>query len=281
MAAVIAGKLGFDVLDLASVQKHRTWLPRLPCCVLATCSARDCGGNRVHSPSLEATGGWLQLRRLDRAGDRERGWEPCAAASSLARPERAEVSQAFSLTSRAIRLESLTYEEAPMPPYLRLGSIPRKRHTIHPHEPGFKGEGIYYEEVVGLAGFSRAYSIVYHLRPPTRVVRLEPAGTMPADFGDQPSLRHHHVKTRTIPCAGDPITGRLVIFGNDDVTLARCRPEQAAGNCSVTPVPTRWSSFRPRHVHDVWSLAFFATSIMSSSRCDLFNSSRRAGPICW
>ena len=65
-----------------------------------------------------------------------------------------------------------------MPPYLRLGSIPRKRHTAHPHQPGFRGEGIYYEEVVGLAGFSRAYSIVYHLRPPTRVVRLEPAGTV-------------------------------------------------------------------------------------------------------
>ena len=113
-----------------------------------------------------------------------------------------------------------------MPPYLRLGSIPAKRHTIHPHEPGFKGEGIYYEEVVGLAGFSRAYSIVYHLRPPTRVVRLEPAGTVPADFGDQLTLRHHHVKTRTIPCSGDPISGRVVLFGNDDVTLARCRPDQ-------------------------------------------------------
>jgi homogentisate 1,2-dioxygenase len=114
-----------------------------------------------------------------------------------------------------------------MPPYLRLGSIPRKRHTIHRHEPGFKGEGIYYEEVVGLAGFSRAYSIAYHLRPPTRVIRLEPAGTIPADFGDQQTLRHHHVKTRTIPRSGDPISGRVVLFGNDDVTLARCRPAQS------------------------------------------------------
>jgi homogentisate 1,2-dioxygenase len=114
-----------------------------------------------------------------------------------------------------------------VPPYLRLGSIPRKRHTIHRHEPGFKGEGIYYEEVVGLAGFSRAYSIAYHLRPPTRVVRLEPAGTIAADFGDQPTLRHHHLKTRTIPRSGDPISGRVVLFGNNDVTLARCRPEQS------------------------------------------------------
>jgi homogentisate 1,2-dioxygenase len=114
-----------------------------------------------------------------------------------------------------------------MPPYLRLGSIPRKRHTIHRHEPGFKGEGIYYEEVVGLAGFSRGYSIAYHLRPPTRVVRVEPAGTIPANFSDELTLRHHHVQTRTIPRSGDPVSGRLVLFGNDDVTLARCRPEQS------------------------------------------------------
>jgi homogentisate 1,2-dioxygenase len=114
-----------------------------------------------------------------------------------------------------------------MPPYLRLGSIPRKRHTIHPQKPGFKGEGIYYEEVVGLEGFSRGYSIAYHLRPPTRVVRLEPAGTIPSDLGDQPSLRHHHVKTGALSAAGDPISGRIVLFGNDDVTLARCRPATA------------------------------------------------------
>ncbi len=113
-----------------------------------------------------------------------------------------------------------------MPAYLRKGSIPRKRHIAHPQQPGFKGEGIYYEEVIGLAGFSRAYSIAYHLRPPTRVIRLEPAGTIPANFGDQPALRHHHVKTRNIPRSGDPITGRVPLFGNDDVTLIRCRPEQ-------------------------------------------------------
>ena len=56
-----------------------------------------------------------------------------------------------------------------MPPYRQLGSIPPKRHTQLRHEPGYRGEGIYYEEVVTTQGFSRAYSIAYHLRPPTRV----------------------------------------------------------------------------------------------------------------
>jgi homogentisate 1,2-dioxygenase len=109
---------------------------------------------------------------------------------------------------------------------MRLGSIPRKRHIAHPHQPGFKGEGIYYEEVVTLAGFSRAYSLVYHLRPPTRVLRVEPAGTIEPEFAEETSLRHHHFKTRAIPRAGDPITGRIPMLANADVTLARSRPEK-------------------------------------------------------
>jgi homogentisate 1,2-dioxygenase len=112
-----------------------------------------------------------------------------------------------------------------MPPYLRIGSVPPKRHIAHPQQPGFKGEGIYYEEVVTLAGFSRAYSLVYHLRPPTRVTRLEPAGTTRQDFGDEPTLRHHHLKTRSMPRHGDPISGRVVLLGNPDVMIARCRPQ--------------------------------------------------------
>ena len=113
-----------------------------------------------------------------------------------------------------------------MPPYLRLGSVPRKRHIAHPHQPGFLGEGIYYEEVVTLAGFTRGYSLVYHLRPPTRVVRVEPAGSVAVDLVDQPVLRHHHLKTRAIPRVGDPISGRVVMLANEDVSLARCRPDR-------------------------------------------------------
>src|SRR5262249_41113814 len=113
-----------------------------------------------------------------------------------------------------------------MPPYLRLGSIPRKRHIAHPQQPGFKGEGIYYEEVVTLAGFSRGYSLVYHLRPPTRVNRNEPAGSVALQLGEENALRHHHFKTKNLPRSGDPISGRIPLLGNEDVVLARCRPAQ-------------------------------------------------------
>src|SRR5207248_758336 len=85
-----------------------------------------------------------------------------------------------------------------MPPYLRIGSIPRKRHIAHSAEPGYRGEGIYYEEVITIAGFGRAYSIVYHLRPPTRVRKVEPAGSAVVETVPQAVLRHHHLKTLAI-----------------------------------------------------------------------------------
>jgi homogentisate 1,2-dioxygenase len=114
-----------------------------------------------------------------------------------------------------------------MPPYRKIGSLPPKRHIAHPHEPGFRNEGIYYEEVVTTAGFGRAYSICYHLRPPTRVRCLEPAGTVPVETVAEPALRHHHLKTGPMPAAGDPLTGRLPLLVNDDIVISRCRPAEA------------------------------------------------------
>jgi len=115
-----------------------------------------------------------------------------------------------------------------MPRYLALGSVPKKRHIAFRTSPGYRNEGLYYEEVVSTQGFSRAYSIVYHRRPPTRVKSVEPAGSCPIERVDQPTLRHHHFKTGSIPAAGDPIRGRVPILTNNDVTLWRCRPNEAA-----------------------------------------------------
>lgn len=114
-----------------------------------------------------------------------------------------------------------------MLPYVRLGSLPRKRHIAHRNEPGYRGEGIYYEEVVTTSGFGRAYSICYHLRPPTRVRKVEAAGTVSVEKVEEPALRHHHLKTGGMRAHGDPLSGRVPLFVNDDVHLARCRPAQA------------------------------------------------------
>ncbi len=107
-----------------------------------------------------------------------------------------------------------------------MGSFPRKRHTTHPHQPGYRNEGIHYEEVITTAGFDRAYSIAYHLRPPTRVRQVEAAGSARIELAELPVLRHHHLKSGAMKPQGDLITGRVLLMLNSDVSLARCRPAQ-------------------------------------------------------
>lgn len=113
-----------------------------------------------------------------------------------------------------------------MPQYLQRGSIPPKRHTIHAATPGFRNEGIYYEEVITTQGFSRAYSTVYHLRPPTRVLRIESAGKTPIAAASDQTLRHVHLRTAALSPAGDAITGRVPLMFNSDLVLYRCRPSR-------------------------------------------------------
>jgi homogentisate 1,2-dioxygenase len=111
-----------------------------------------------------------------------------------------------------------------MPFYRKIGSFPRKRHIAHRHEPGYKGEGLYYEEVVTTAGFGRAYSICYHLKPPTRVRKVESAGAVALETVSETTLRHHHLRTGNLKPTGDPVSGRVPLLANDDVVLGRCCP---------------------------------------------------------
>ncbi|HTL52080.1 MAG TPA: homogentisate 1,2-dioxygenase domain-containing protein [Planctomycetota bacterium] len=113
-----------------------------------------------------------------------------------------------------------------MPNYMRQGQVPAKRHTRLDRDPAasFNHEGICYEHVVTTEGFDRAYSILYHLRPPTRVRAIEAAGTWPVPIAPEDVLRHHHLRTAAMPRAGDPIRGRVPLLTNPDVTCYRCRP---------------------------------------------------------
>src|SRR3954469_23188137 len=113
-----------------------------------------------------------------------------------------------------------------MPVYQKLGEVPRKRHIKFPREKdSFKGEGIHYEHVVTTQGFDRAYSIMYHLRPPTRTKKCEPAGNVEVIAAEERALRHHHLKSFDLPRAGDSIRGRVPMMFNPDLTVWRCKPD--------------------------------------------------------
>ncbi|HZK80133.1 MAG TPA: homogentisate 1,2-dioxygenase [Humisphaera sp.] len=115
-----------------------------------------------------------------------------------------------------------------MPVYRQIGQVPRKRHIRLMQDPerSFLGEGIAYEHVVTTAGFDRAYSITYHIRPPTRIKKIELIGQLtPTAIEGQP-LRHRHLKSQDLPRDGDPIFGRIPLLFNEEMICYRCRPAQ-------------------------------------------------------
>jgi homogentisate 1,2-dioxygenase len=116
-----------------------------------------------------------------------------------------------------------------MPQYLRLGEIPRKHHVKFPRDAAasFKGEGLHYEHVITTEGFDRAYSILYHRKPPTRVRSVELVRECAPRPAAPAPLRHHHLKSFQLPRAGDPYTGRVPLMFNQDLTCSRCRPSTA------------------------------------------------------
>lgn len=113
-----------------------------------------------------------------------------------------------------------------MPHYLSLGQIPRKHHVRFPRDPAasFNGEGLHYEHIITTEGFDRAYSILYHQKPPTRVKSVELLRECALTPAAPSPLRHHHLKSFDLPRQGDPYTGRVPLMFNQDLTCSRCRP---------------------------------------------------------
>jgi homogentisate 1,2-dioxygenase len=110
-----------------------------------------------------------------------------------------------------------------MPRYVKLGDVPRKRHTQFRKPDGT----LYAEEVFGTKGFSGIASILYHGHPPTQVAEFTPLEDIRPELLPDTSLHHRHLKTSAIPAHGDPITGRVPLLVNPDVSIGLCCPVES------------------------------------------------------
>ena len=114
-----------------------------------------------------------------------------------------------------------------MPSYRRLGEVPPKRHMQFENQnESYLNEGLFYEHVVTTQGFDRVYSILYHRRPPTRVVSTATVGKLELKACSDQELRHHHIKSGELSRGGDPITDRIPMMFNEDLTAYRIRPDR-------------------------------------------------------
>src|SRR6266705_3069296 len=77
--------------------------------------------------------------------------------------------------------------------------------------------------------FNEAYSIMYHLRPQTRVRSVKLLKCEELKKAADSPLRHHHLRTANIPRRGDLYSGRIPILFNQDMTAWRARPEKPYG----------------------------------------------------
>src|SRR5512146_228624 len=102
-----------------------------------------------------------------------------------------------------------------MPFYHTLGSIPRKRHIVFRRPDG----GLYAEELMGHEGFVGTSSLLYHLRPPTTVLRARRLKEIRWEADDDTSLRHRHFLTARIPRRGGATLDRVPILFNSDIAM--------------------------------------------------------------
>ena len=118
-----------------------------------------------------------------------------------------------------------------MPSHRQLGELPPKRHMQFENTgESYLNEGLFYEHVVTTQGFDRTYSILYHRRPPTRVVSTESVGELTLEAITNQELRHHHIKSGELKRGGDPIVGRVPMMFNEDLTVFRVRPTEQQAN---------------------------------------------------
>jgi len=112
-----------------------------------------------------------------------------------------------------------------MPYYYKLGQLPPKRHIQFRRPDG----ALYSEEVFGTEGFVGPTSTLYHIHPPTQVTGWKTLYSTKVEYVETETMRMRHLKTTPMQPKGDPITGRVVLFGNGDCEMSLCVPAEPMG----------------------------------------------------
>lgn len=105
--------------------------------------------------------------------------------------------------------------------YQQRGRIPAKHFTVLPREEG----GRYYEELYNSEGFDGPASLLYHIHQPTRVLGVDPAGSMPVEPWQQDVVRNHIIDPVLLKSGGDPFDARVPITFNKDLVYSVATPD--------------------------------------------------------
>lgn len=104
--------------------------------------------------------------------------------------------------------------------YHRMGIIPPKRHVVFRQKTG----ALYHEELFGTEGFSSTSSLVYHLRPPTRVRQIGKPWSVRPEIAIEDNLQAMSFQSFELLPQKDFLESRTCLFVNDTLEVSIARP---------------------------------------------------------
>ena len=110
-----------------------------------------------------------------------------------------------------------------MPYYHKLGSIPHKRHTQFRKPDG----GLYSEQLFSTEGFSNDYSIMYHIHPPTQIIKTDKPVDVSPKIAEEKMLSQRSFEGFNIKPAKDYLDSRIPVLVNNDVHIVLASPQQS------------------------------------------------------
>ncbi len=113
-----------------------------------------------------------------------------------------------------------------MPYYHTLGSIPHKRHTQF-RKPDGK---LYSEQLFSTEGFSNDYSLLYHIHPPTQIIKTEKPVDVAPKIAEEKMLSHRSFEGFNIKPVSDYLESRIPILVNNDVHIVLAAPKSSVSN---------------------------------------------------
>src|SRR6476620_6841711 len=107
-----------------------------------------------------------------------------------------------------------------MPYYYKLGEIPHKRHTQFRKPDG----GLYSEQLFSTEGFSNDYSLLYHINPPTQIIKTEKPVNVAPQLAEEKMQSHGSFDGFKVKPVNDYLESRIPVLVNNDVHIVLAAP---------------------------------------------------------
>jgi homogentisate 1,2-dioxygenase len=110
-----------------------------------------------------------------------------------------------------------------MPYYHTLGEIPHKRHTQFRKPDG----GLYSEQLFSTEGFSNDYSLLYHVHPPTQIIKTGKPVSVAPQVAEEKMLKHRSFEGFNIKPVKDYLDSRIPVLVNNDLHIVLAAPQSS------------------------------------------------------